>query len=326
MSIDVHNHAIPTEALDLLESDPSFGVRIDGDQWSGGSHVPFPIHPSFHDPAAKLAYMDERRVGGALVSPAPPLFFYEATSGDAVRLCEAVNDGLAKFCSHAPERLDWLANLPMQDPDAAVATYRAAAAAGARGAAVGTSIAGVRLDGPGFEPFWRAADELGLPVLVHPAFNERHAALESFYLQNVVGNPLETTLTVERLICSGVLTRHPNVRLILMHGGGFLPYQAGRLLHACGVRQEITLGAEEIRAAFDQLYFDTIVHDEAALRFLVDKVGLEHVLLGTDMPFDMGEDRPMDRLEAALDAKEIETVTESNVERLLAPRDVHRRA
>ncbi len=312
MSVDVHNHVMPIEALDLLSSDPTYGVTIEDGTWSGAHHVAFSIDPSFYDPAAKLDYMEARRVDAAIVSPPPPLYFYDVSAEDGVRLCEASNEGMAKFCGHAPDRLRWLANLPMQDPDQAAGMYRLAVGSGAAGAAIGTSIDGGRLDEERFEPFWAAADDLGLPVLVHPAFNEPHAGLSPFYLQNVIGNLLETTVMVERLICTGVLARHPRVKLVLMHGGGYLPYQAGRLAHACGVRPEITVDAGSVWSAFDQLYFDTITHDPGALRYLVERVGADRVVLGTDMPFDMSEDRPMELLESTLDPETIRAVAGAN--------------
>jgi aminocarboxymuconate-semialdehyde decarboxylase len=321
VSVDVHNHVMPSEALDLLGADPAYGVTLADGRWRSGHHASFDVDASFYDPAAKLAALDARGVAAAVVSPPPPLFLYQVPAADGARLCEAANAGLARFCSAAPGRRRWLANLPMQDPDAAVSAYRAAAGDGAAGAAVGTSIAGSRLDEERFAPFWRHAEELGLPVLVHPAFNQPHPALEPYYFQNVVGNPLETTLVVERLICSGVLARHPGIRLVLVHGGGFFPYQAGRLLHACGVRPEIEIDAAAVRAAFGQLYFDTLTHDTAALRFLAERVGVGHVLLGTDMPFDMAEDRPMDRLAQAFDAATVEVIAQ-NAQRLFAMGDV----
>jgi aminocarboxymuconate-semialdehyde decarboxylase len=317
MSVDVHNHVMPTEALELLRAEPSYGVMLDDQcNWSGAHHVPFTVTESFYDPAAKLAYMDERKVTAAVASPPPPLFFYEVDTTAGERLCQATNEGLVRFCQHNPERLHWLANLPMQDPDAAATTYKAAVRDGAIGAAIGTSIAGRRLDAPEFEPFWAAATEIGLPVLVHPGFNEPHAALNEWYLQNAIGNLLETTVMVERLICAGVLARHCNVRLVLLHGGGFVPYQAGRLAHACTVRPEISIAANDVWDAFGQLYFDTITHDTAALRYLVERVGIDHVVLGTDMPFDMSTDRPMDALAAALDADTVTAVAETNPARL----------
>jgi aminocarboxymuconate-semialdehyde decarboxylase len=157
-------------------------------------------------------------------------------------------------------------------------------------------------------------------VLIHPAFNEPHPALEPYYLQNVAGNPLETTITAERLICAGALSRHPGLRLILLHGGGYLPYQAGRLAHACGVRPEIAVTADDVRRAFGQLYFDTITHDVAALRFLAERVGVDHVLLGTDLPFDMAMRDPAGTLAGAFEDAAFTKVCSSNAARLFGLR------
>jgi aminocarboxymuconate-semialdehyde decarboxylase len=290
--VDVHNHVIPDEVLDLLRHEPDYGVTVDGDQWVGPHHVPFTVEASFHDPAAKIAELDACEIATAVVSPPPPLFFYEVSSGRAAALCDASNEGMAKFCATDRQRLHWLANLPMQDPPRAVRTYQAALARGGVGAAIGTSIAGGRRDEPVFEEFWAAAEAAGRPVLMHPAFNEEHAGLDPYYLQNVIGNPLETTVAVERMICAGVFARHPGLRLVVLHGGGYLPYQAGRLAHASGVRPEIPVSAAEVRRAFSQMYFDTITHDLAALRYLAQRVGVEHVVLGTDLPFDMALREP----------------------------------
>jgi aminocarboxymuconate-semialdehyde decarboxylase len=290
--VDVHNHVIPTEALDLLRREPGYGVRIEGNRWVGVHHVPFTIGASFHDPAEKIAELDSYEIASAIVSPPPSLFHYEVSSDLGAAFCDACNEGMARFCAAAPRRLHWLANLPMQDPPRAAQSYRAAIGQGCVGAAIGTSIAGRRLDEPEFEEFWAAAADAGRPVLMHPAFNTEHAGLNSYYLQNVIGNPLETTVAVERMICAGVFARHPRLALVVVHGGGYLPYQAGRLAHASGVRSEIPVSAPEIWRAFSQLYFDTITHDLAALKYLAERVGAEHVVLGTDLPLDMALREP----------------------------------
>ena len=314
--VDVHNHVIPAEALDLLRRDADYGVTLDGDQWGGVHHVPFTIAASFHDPAAKIAEMDAKGIGSAVVSSPPPLFFYEVSSDRGAGLCEAANTGMATFCGAHPERLRWLANLPMQDPPRAVKMYQAALLQGCVGAAIGTSIAGRRLDEPEFEEFWVAAAQAGRPVLVHPAFNEPHPALEPYYLQNVIGNPLETTITVERMICAGVFARHRSLRLVILHGGGYLPYQAGRLAHACEVRPEITVPSSDVWKAFGQLYFDSITHNTSALRYLAEHVGPDHVLLGTDLPFDMAEADPATALAEAFDRPLRDAIGSANATRL----------
>ena len=290
--VDVHNHVIPAEALDLYRREPGYGVRIEDNRWVGGHHVTFAIEASFHDPVHKIAELDSCEIASAVVSPPPALFHYEVSSDLAAALCEVCNEGMAKFCAAAPGRLHWLANLPMQDPPRAVQAYRSAIGKGCLGAAIGTSIAGRRLDEPAFDEFWDAAEAAGRPVLMHPAFNTEHAGLDPYYLQNVIGNPLETTVAVERMICAGVFARHPRLALVVLHGGGYLPYQAGRLAHASGVRPEIAVSAAEVWRAFSQLYFDTITHDVAAWRYLAERVGTGHVVLGTDLPFDMALREP----------------------------------
>jgi len=310
--IDVHNHVIPDAVLRLVERDPEFGCSTEGGLWQSRHHVPFPVVSSFHDPAEKLSDLGERGLWGAVVSPAPVLFCYDLPPELAETFCEITNAGLAEFCGHAPDRLHWLANLPMQDPGRAAKMYRQAVAAGAVGAAIGTSIAGRRLDDKGFEVFWAAANAIGRPVLVHPAFNCSHPALSEWYLQNVIGNPLETTIVVERLICAGVFDRHPQVRLLLMHGGGFLPYQTGRLVHARAVRPELADAPADAWAYFDRLFFDTITHDALALRFLIDRVGLDHVVLGTDLPFDMAMQTPAATLKEALDDAQLRAIAVRN--------------
>jgi aminocarboxymuconate-semialdehyde decarboxylase len=316
--IDVHNHVMPAEALDLLGREPGYGVAIEGDRWVAGHHVPFTIAAAFRDPSAKIAEMDENGIDVAVVSSPPPLFFYDVASDLAATFCETANDGMAKFCSAHPGRMRWLANLPLQDPARAVEVYATAVARGCVGAAIGTSVAGRRLDEPAFETFWAAAEETGRPVLVHPAFNEPHSALAPYYLQNVIGNPLETTIMIERMICAGVFARHPELRLIVMHGGGYLPYQVGRLAHACGVRPEIQVSADEVWRVFGQLYFDTITHDAAPLRYLAELVGIDHVLVGTDLPFDMAQRAPGAVLAEAFNADEQRRIGADNAARLFA--------
>lgn len=317
---DVHNHVIPPEVIDLFNADPVFGVTITDGQWIGVHHVPFSVVPEFHDVGAKLHRLDETGIDVAIISAPPPLFFYDVAAADAERLCTATNEGFAKFAAARPDRLSWLANLPIQDPDRAVGIYRAAVAAGARGAALGTSVAGRRLDEPAFERFWAVANEIGLPILLHPAFNEPHAGLEQWYLQNVIGNPLETTVAIERLLCAGVLHRNPQLRLILLHGGGTFPYQMGRLRHARAVRPDLQDAPADLLAPLSRLYFDTITHDTTALRFLERQAGEGHVVLGTDMPFDMAPNDPMAEVREAFTAQSVRRIAEENPAKLFPAR------
>ena len=171
---------------------------------------------------------------------------------------------------------------------------------------IGTSIAGRRLDEDDFEPFWAAAAETGLPTEIHPDFTyDRRPALAPYYLNNVVGLPLETTLAAARLICAGVPDRHPDLRLVLLHGAGFLPYQAGRLRRATTVRPELRDAPADPWSYFGQIAVDTITHDDAALAYLISRVGADNVVLGTDLPFDMAPADPVGLVRAGAGDEEV---------------------
>lgn len=316
MRIDTHNHAIPEPALDLLRREPVYRVTIEGDRVRGGNHVGYRLFPSFVDPAAKLAELERKGLEAAVVSVAPPLLYYDVDPDAGEAMCRAVNAGLVEFCGHSPDRFRWMAHVPLQDPVLAVRVLGEAVAAGCAGVEVGTSIAGRRLDEPEYRAFWAEAERLDLPVMIHPAFNQDHPALADWYLQNVIGNPLETTIAIERLICAGVLDEHPRLRVVLVHAGGVFPYQAGRLRHARTVRPELASAPEDPWAYRGRILADTISHDPDALAFLVARMGAENVVMGTDLPFDMATPHPMRALEEAVDTDVACCIAEENPARL----------
>ncbi len=313
MRIDVHNHVMPERSLDLLRREPAYGVTLAGRRWSGGLHVDFEIVPSFVEPEAKLAELESKGIGGAVVSVTPPLFYYHVDSGLGEAMARVTNDGLAEFCEAAPDRLRWLASAPMQDPARAVEVLSDAVEAGAVGVEIGTAVAGGRrLDEAEFEPFWTAAERLEVPVTLHPAYGESNPALDSYYFENVLGFLFETTVTVERLIVSGTLDRHPGLTVVLLHGGGYFPYQVGRLRHASSVRPELATAPADPWAYSQRVFFDTITHDPSALAFLIERAGPERVVLGTDLPFDMATPDPIALLGAAADDAASRTIAERN--------------
>jgi aminocarboxymuconate-semialdehyde decarboxylase len=219
---DVHNHAIPERALDLLARDPVYKVTVDGRRLKGSIHGDFLLAESFTDPAAKVAELESKGLEAAVVSVAPPLFYYDLDLTPALAMARAVNDGLAEFSAGAPDRLSWLASVPLQDPAAAADELERAAGEGCVGVEIATGLAdGRRLDAPDFEPFWTRAESLGLPVTLHPAYVEPHRGLEGFHFENVLGFLFETSIAIERLIAAGVLDRHPELQIVLVHGGGY---------------------------------------------------------------------------------------------------------
>jgi aminocarboxymuconate-semialdehyde decarboxylase len=315
MRWDVHNHAVPRAAVEVLRSAEGYPVRVDGRALEA-DRVRAELTSEFLDPAVKLEQLERLGLEAAVVSGAPPLFAYEADAERGDALCVAVNSGLAEFCSHDPDRLRWLAHLPLQAPDRAAELLAAAAAAGAVGAHIGTSVAGTPLDQAGLEPFWGAAERLNMALMMHPAYNNPHPGLEGHHLQNVVGNQLETTIAAERLIVTGALERHPRLRLLLVHAGGYVPWQAGRLRHAAKVRAELAGAPSDAWAYPGRIFMDTITHDAAALRHLVERAGVEAVVMGTDLPFDMATPEPVPTLEDAVGRGTAGTIMEDSPARL----------
>jgi aminocarboxymuconate-semialdehyde decarboxylase len=312
---DVHNHAVPREAIELLRGGSGYPITVEGNVMEA-DRVRAELTPLFTDPAAKLEQLESLGLEAAVVSVSPALFAYETDEERGVALCGAVNGGLAELCTHDPPRLRWLAHVPLQAPDAAAALLADAAGAGAVGAQIGTSVAGTPLADAGLDPFWAAAEEHGMALMLHPAYNNPHPGLEGYHLQNAIGNQLETTIAAERLIVTGVLDRHPGLRLLLVHAGGYMPWQGGRLRHAATVRAELADSPADPHDYFGRIVVDTITHDTAALRYLVDRVGADNVAMGTDLPFDMATPEPVAALEEAVDADTARRIMEETPRRL----------
>jgi aminocarboxymuconate-semialdehyde decarboxylase len=312
---DVHNHAVPREAIELLRGGSGYPITVEGNVMEA-DRVRAELTAVFTDPAAKLEQLESLGLEAAVVSVSPALFAYESDEDRGVTLCRAVSSGLAEFCTHDPSRLRWIAHVPLQAPDAAAELLAEAVGAGAVGAQIGTSVARTPLADAGLDPFWAAAEEHDMALMLHPAYNNPHPGLEGYHLQNAIGNQLETTIAAERLIVTGVLDRHPKLRLLLVHAGGYMPWQAGRLRHAATVRAELADSPPDPHDHFGRIAVDTITHDAAALRFLVERVGADNVAMGTDLPFDMATPEPVAALEEAVDVETARQVMEETPQRL----------
>jgi aminocarboxymuconate-semialdehyde decarboxylase len=311
---DVHNHAVPHEAIELLRGGSGYPITVEGNVMEA-DRVRAELTAVFTDPAAKLEQLESLGLEAAVVSVSPALLAYETDERHGGSLCKAVNRGLAELCTHEPSRLRWIAHVPLQAPDAAAELLAEAAGAGAVGAQIGTSVAGMPLADSGLDPFWAAAEEHDMALMLHPAYNNPHPGLEGYHLQNAIGNQLETTIAAERLIVTGVLDRHPRLRLLLVHAGGYMPWQAGRLRHAATVRPELADSPPDVHAYFGRIVVDTITHDSAALRYLVERVGADNVAMGTDLPFDMATPEPVAALEEAVDADAARRIMEESPQR-----------
>ena len=295
-TVDVHAHILSDETMGLLQKAlPQLGVKhtpVDAEfgvfEVAGTAYRPFPR--GGWDLDRRLKDMDTAEVDMHVVSNTPQTFLYGLDPQITATASRIQNDQIAKLVTERPDRFMGLATLPMQAPDlAAEELTRAMRKLGLVGCQIGSNINGKNLDDPGLEPFWKAADALSAFIMVHPTQVAGADRLKSYYLANLIGNPLDTTIAAACLVFGGIVERHSAIRFFMVHGGGFTPYQAGRWSHGWHVRPEPKVHLKEPPdAAIKRLYFDTIVHGRPALEFLVSTFGASHVLLGRDYPYDMG--------------------------------------
>lgn len=291
--IDIHAHLIPRAVVDRAAAgeglDGLHAERRDGrliiEHRQGYA---YPFADEFHDPAARLARMDALGIDQAVVSISPTFYFYWVAPDEGIAYTHSTNEVLADHVAQGRGRLAGLATLPMQEPAlAADELERAVTDLGLLGASVGPRVDDAYLDDARFWPVLERAEALDVPLLLHPFYVGLRPGLPDFYLTNLIGNPLESTIGAARLILSGVLDRFPRLRLVLTHGGGFLPYQVGRLDHGHRVRPEAKGCARSPSEYLRRFVFDTVTHNPEATRFLVSLVGADRVAFGTDLPFDM---------------------------------------
>lgn len=313
--IDVHNHAIPRRVLELVTSDPVYGVTVADGMWNSGNIVSFPLVDAWFEPDAKLREMDGKELDGAVLSAAPkPLYYYELDLAPQEAVARETNIGLEEFTRGHEDRLRWMAQVPLAFPERAAEVLRDASELGCAGVQIGTTAAGRQLDGPEFEAFWSAAEELDQTVFLHPAYERKIPEYSDYHLGVVVGLPVEVTVAVERLICSHVFDRHPNLRVVAALGGGFFPYNNGRLRHYSSFGAQLRDAPKEPWDYVGQLKFDSFLHDVGQLRFLITQAGAENVLIGTDCSFLSATPTPVSDLRAAADGDEtvIQQVGETN--------------
>ena len=324
MTFDVHAHVIVPEITGDEDWQPRLWRDDSGNQVVelGGKQIRAAIH-EFVDIDGILAAQDEAGVDRVLLSPWVPLLYYDADPDEGLRRARIQNDALAGLIG---ERVAALGALPLQDPELAAAELPDLMER-LSGVEVAASVRGVFLGDGRFEPFWAAAEETGALVFIHPTTRGFDSpAFQDYYLWNTVGNPLETATTAAHMVMAGVMERHPGLRVLLAHGGGALLALRGRLRHAHSFQAQARsrLG-ESPEESMKRFYFDTLTHDEALLRALIDYAGADHVLLGSDYPFDMGDARQVDTVRALGLAPDVEAaILAGNAERLLGLEPVRR--
>jgi aminocarboxymuconate-semialdehyde decarboxylase len=238
--------------------------------------------------------MDAMGVDIQVLSPSPTQYYYWAERELAESLVKVQNEYVAELCAQYPKRFLGLGTLALQHPElAAQQLDHALGSLGLKGVEISTSVNGQELDADPLKPFWKKAEELNAIVFIHPFGTTLGARVSTHYLNNIIGQPLETTIALSHLIFSGVLDRHPGLKIVAAHGGGYLPSYCGRSNHGHSVRPEARADAPQIPLHYlKKLWFDTLVYEPEALRHLIDVVGASQVIVGTDYPFDMGHYAP----------------------------------
>ena len=279
--------------------------------------------PKLSDIAVRLADMDSMGIDIQAVSPAPFQYYYFAEPSFGAELARDVNDGIAHLAGQWPDRFVGIGTVPLQNADMAVIELeRAVNQLGLRGIEINTHVNGKNLTDPslGLEKFFRRVDELGVALFMHPNGFTSAERLTDHYLNNVIGNPLDTTIAVSHLIFDGVIERNPGLKILLAHAGGYLAHYWARMDHAHRARADCrTVISQPPSSYLEKFYFDTITFDPVMLGNLIDRYGADHVLLGTDYPYDMGEEDPIGLIESVkrLKRSDKDMIMGGNAARLL---------
>ncbi len=324
MIVDCHCHVIPAEmatAAVPLRWRPEL-AGDDGERTVIGfrGKVIRSVIGEFTDLELMLAQAAAQGVDHLLLSPWIMLVPVDAEIGQASHVCQVQNDALSGLAQSRPGQVSVLGAVPLQDPSVAATRLRELMRLpGMRGAEIPASVGGTYLGDDRFEPFWEAAQATGALIFVHPTTTGFGLdALSPYYLWNSVGNPLETAVTAAHLAAAGVLERHPGLKILLAHGGGGLPAVRGRLRRAFAVRPEASSrSAAGPDASLRGFFYDSLTHDRALLADLVTYAGADHVLLGSDRPFDMGTEHPVDEVRALDDPAAQDLILRANARRLL---------
>ena len=322
MIVDVHCHVIVEEMT--AQAVPEYwrpAVRRENGRYRlafRGRDISSVVS-EFTDVEEMLGAAAATGVDHLLLSPWISLVPTEAEPAEARTVCQVHNAALAAITAAHAGRVSAVGAVVLQDPPLAAGQVAELMASGLAGVEIPASVAGRYLGDDFFLPFWAAAEDSGALVFIHPTTRGFGVpALDGYYLWNSVGNPMETAIAAAHLAMAGVLDRHPRLRVLLAHGGGALPVVRGRLRRAFAVRPEararITSGPD---TALRRFYYDTVTHDHDLLADLARYAGPGQLLLGSDRPFDMGTDHPVDEVRAlGLGAAE-ELVLGGNAARLL---------
>lgn len=301
MKVDVHAHHIPPALIDGGVTEPAgqtYGVRItepgtdrvlQAETFQAAGFDPEQIY----DLDRRLRDMRDQLIDVHVLSVPPFCFYYELDPAAGLAVSRQFNDGLAESVRRHPDHFVALATLPLQDPPAAARELeRAIRDLGLRGAEICSNVNGRNLDDPALAPVYAKLQELDAPVFIHPTNVLGQDRLGSYYLSNLIGNPTDTAVAAASLIFGGILREFPRLKFYLAHAGGSCPYIRGRWEHGWRVRLEGQAALDRPPSEYFRLLrFDSLAHSGPSLNFLAETAGPDHIMLGTDYPFDMGDDQ-----------------------------------
>jgi len=325
MVIDVHAHYVPPKIIEqLLIEGPSMGIDIIETEPQCHClhfHYGLKCRPFFkrllESPEQRLEAMQAQGVNHQVLSGWVDIFGHGLSANQGKKWHEMLNNAMGEFCSKNPNSFSFMASGHM--PDAAIAAReleRAVKEHGALGGVVACNVDGVNLGEMQLEEYWACASELGVPIFLHPTQPQPTPRSKAFALNQVVQYTFDTTLSVGSLIWSGVLDRHPKLKIILSHGGGALPYLVGRFdfMHAKGHHDQNGIKSSKTPWHYlSEMYFDTILHDKEALQYLKKKVGVSQIVLGTDDSFPPADSQPLESLrQAHFTQEEISQISNDN--------------
>jgi aminocarboxymuconate-semialdehyde decarboxylase len=321
MIIDVHGHLVPPDLLAAIRKErgrfPSLRLIEDGGARAiafAGGKPSRPIMKGLSDTAARHAWMERAGIDRQVVGGWPDWFGYELPAAEGEAWCRLFNDAQLAAAKAEP-RFVPLASVPLQDGARAASVLKAAAAAGFPGAMISTLPRGIGsvLDAPDLDPFWAAADETGAVIHIHPSYDAGDTRVNDYGLANGVGRISDAIVAVARLLCSGHVTRYRNAKFFVPMGAAGLPFLLGRLVR----NRKITPGVGDPAAGLASLYTDSILHDPRVLRFVVEMIGAERVMMGSDMPFPIGDEEPAKIVAAAgLKPDQVASITGGLAEKL----------
>jgi len=325
-TVDIHCHVHCVAAAEMVKT--IFRAEVEPSLHFASEHTRATnreqgqrIAPQLTSVEKRLADMDTMGIDIQALAPSPSQTYYWTEPDVGLATARAVNDNIAAIVAAHPDRFVGMGTVPLQAPKLAVAELdRIVKTLGFRGVEINTNIAGEDLAAERFRPFFARAEELGVVVFIHPIGFTEGRRLTEHYFNNVIGNPMESTIAVSHLIFGGVLEACPHLKVVVAHGGGYLPAYAARMDHAAEARPDCCVHLKHMPTTYlKRLHFDTIVFSADQLEFLVQKYGADHILLGTDYPYDMGENDPIGFIEGAkLDPADRKAIMGENAARLLA--------